>query len=420
MTEALPPPPKKDPQRRTVGPTRPPEARSRAALGLTVAAAEGRFELQRCNACGAWQYPPRDACARCLSPDLSWDPLSGAGQVLAETKVRTSPKLFFRERVPWRMGTVRLDALGGAPVVLAHLHGEVARHGRVRLELRLDRAGQGVMVALPEAPGPNWKDDPLMRDLSASPKHRRVLMTDARAETAPALAEALFEAGAALVFAGEAETWRSWPGRARLEALGVEILPLDVTDTASVKKLAGEIGGKVDILVNNGGFMRPGGVLDRSDTGFARDEMDVNCLGLMRLAQAFGPGMCGRTADGVNSAAAWVNIFSVGSLATLPGYGAFAASQAAARAVSLSMRGEVRSAGLRVMNVYTGPTDTSWFQPVPPPKVTATALARAVVDGLERGLEDVWCGDVARDMAERFRRDPKVLERELTMGEEGP
>ena len=191
---------------------------------------------------------------------------------------------------------------------------------------------------------------------------------------------------------------------------------MDVTDTASVKKLAGEYGGKTDILINNARFMRPGGVLARGDTAFARDEIEVNYLGLMRLAQAFGPGMCARAQDGVNSAAAWVNILTVEALSNAPDYGCFNASNAAALALSQSLRAEFRGAGLRVMNVLTGPTEDDWYQPLPPPKVTPDALARAVVDGLRRGLEDVYCGDIARDMHDRFRRDPKVLERERTGG----
>jgi hypothetical protein len=35
---------------------------------------------------------------------------------------------------------------------------------------------------------------------------------------------------------------------------------------------------------------------------------------------------------------------------------------------------------------------------------------------LIEGLEDVYCGDVARDIAERWKRDAKVLEREMTGG----
>lgn len=418
MTKPLQPPPKKDPQKRTKQPLRPPEARSRAALGLSAAAAEGRFALQVCEDCGALQYPPRDACRACLSTDLTWRDQPPAGTLLTETTVRTSTKLYFRERVPWRMGSVQLDA---GPVLLCHVHGDCERGGKVTLLNRLDAAGQGVLLAVPMERTDHMEDDPQLRALSADPKHRRILVTDLRNPATPALVSALLDAGAASVFVGESESWRPHANRDLLAVLEkVEILPLDVTDTASVEKLAGEIGGKTDILVNTARFVRPGGVLDRGDTAFAREEMEVNYLGLMRLAQAFGPVMCARTGDGVNSAAAWVNILSVHALSNTPDFGCFSASNAAAYSLSQSLRGEFRPAGLRVMNVYTGPTDDEWHQSLPPPKVTSGALARAVVGGLQQGLEDVWCGDVAGEIRDRWRRDPKVLERELTQGGDGP
>lgn len=416
MTIPLQPPPRKNPQKRTVSPTRPPEMRSRASLGLSAAAAEGKFRLQVCNECGAVQYPPRDACSACLSTDLPWQEVSPQGCLLAETTVRTSTKLFFRERAPWRTGSVQMDC---GPTIIAHVHGDCKKGGRVTLWNKLDRSGQAVLLAVPEERTPDMEDDPQLRAMSADPKHRRVLITDGRNPNAPALAKALTEAGAAMVFVGEGETWRPYPRRVELETLGVEFLTLDVTDTSSVKRMAGEYGGKTDILVNNARFMRPGGVLERRDTAFAREEMEVNVLGLMRLAQAFGPGMCARTSDGVNSAAAWVNILSVDALSSAPEYGCFSASCAAAYSLSQSLRAEFRTSGLRVMNVYVGPTEDAWYQPMPPPKVTPEALARSVVNGLRDGLEDVLCGDVAKDTWARFRRDPKVLERETTMGTEG-
>jgi hypothetical protein len=55
----------------------------------------------------------------------------------------------------------------------------------------------------------------------------------------------------------------------------------------------------------------------------------------------------------------------------------------------------------------TGPTDDEWHQPLPPPKVAPKALARkSIVEAGCEGLEDVYCGDVAKDLAERWRRDP--------------
>ena len=65
-------PKRKNPVLRTPQMNLPPSARGRVALGLAAAAAEGRLELQVCECCGAVQYPPREACCKCLSPQLRW------------------------------------------------------------------------------------------------------------------------------------------------------------------------------------------------------------------------------------------------------------------------------------------------------------------------------------------------------------
>ena len=65
------------------------------------------------------------------------------------------------------------------------------------------------------------------------------------------------------------------------------------------------------------------------------------------------------------------------------------------------------------MNVYTGPVDDEWRQPLPPPKVTPRALARTVVTGLIDGLEELACGDVAKDALARWLDDPALMEREM-------
>jgi len=411
MTDKLLPPGKKNPQLRQRVPTLPPQMRSRAALGLTAAAARGAFSLQHCEECDAVQYPPRDACCSCLSVSLSWRETAREGKVIAETRIHASPDPYYRERLPWRSGLVRLSA---GPTVLCHLHGDVGRGDSVRMDLKLDKAGQGVLIALPQERSPDMEDDPQLRSLTAHPKHRRVLITDIRSPETRPLIDGLLAAGAAQVFVGESESWRRGSDHAAIAALDrVSVLPLDVSDPSSVKKLAAEIGGKVDILINTARHVRPGGVLG-FDTVFAREELEINALGLMRLAQAFGPAMASRTEDGVNSAVAFVNILSVHALSADPQYGAFSASQAAALSISQTLRAEFRTSGLRMINVFTGPTDDEWHQPLPPPKVPPKALAKSVVEALCEGLEDVFSGDVARDLQERWRRDPKVLERELS------
>ncbi|MEM7429529.1 MAG: SDR family NAD(P)-dependent oxidoreductase, partial [Pseudomonadota bacterium] len=364
MTEPLHKPPRKDPQARTVSPTTPPAARSRSAHVFTANAAEGRLTLQQCETCGAWSYPARDACGECLSTDLVWKDVLPTGRLIAETTIRTSTNTYFRERTPWRIGSVQLEC---GPTVMAHVHGDAEASGPVRLIARTDRAGQGTLFALPEEDTCNMADDRQLRQLTCDPRHRRVLVTDGRSELGQAMARTLSEAGADQVFVGIAEDWRPFDGEAGLRGLdSVTCMPLDLTDTTSVQELAAEIGGKADILVNTAEHVRPGGVLDRRDVTSARDEMEIACFGLLRLMQSFGPAMSARGADGENSAAAWVNIFSVFALCNMPGFGLTNASQAAGLSLAQSLRAELRGSGVKVVNGFIGPLEEDWRQPLPP------------------------------------------------------
>jgi short-subunit dehydrogenase len=144
-----------------------------------------------------------------------------------------------------------------------------------------------------------------------------------------------------------------------------------------------------------------------------RDEIDQAYLGFVHLAQAFGPAMRMRGADGVNSAAAWVNILSVYALENWPAYGAYSASQAACLSLSHCLRAELRPGGVKVINLFTGPLDTEWFQTVPPPKVAPRVVANALVSALKGGLEEMFVGDVAEDVRQRLAANPKAVEREL-------
>jgi NAD(P)-dependent dehydrogenase (short-subunit alcohol dehydrogenase family) len=144
--------------------------------------------------------------------------------------------------------------------------------------------------------------------------------------------------------------------------------------------------------------------------------MDINYFGLLRLAQEFGPALKGRSADGATHAAAWVNLLSVYALSNYPPHGTFSASKAAAHSLAQCLRAEMRPAGIRVINVFPGPIEDEWNQNLPPPKVAPAALATAIVKALKEGIEDVYPGDVAQEWLERWRENPKVLERELAAG----
>jgi NAD(P)-dependent dehydrogenase (short-subunit alcohol dehydrogenase family)/uncharacterized OB-fold protein len=411
VTEPLVRPRRKNPLKRTRLPLRPQGVRSRTAHGLTAAAAEGRFALQICLDCNTVIYPPRDACPSCLSARIPFRDVARGGTLIAETAVRTTTDPYFRERTPWRVGTVKLDV---GPVVVAHLHGDAVEGGRVRLELKLDKSGSAAAIALPEKDTENMADDPHLREMTCDPKFRRVLITDGRTGVGQAMAKAFSDAGAAIVFVGLADPWKPFAGMAGLRKIErVEIVPLDVTDTESVTELAEQNGARIDIVVNTAEHIRAGGVVDRHGLTIAREEIDVRYLGLLRLAQAFGPILRSRGADGVNSAAAFVNLLSVHALMNWPAYGSYSATEAACLSAAQCMRAELRPGGVKVVNVFFGPLETEWFQTVPPPKVTPAALADAVVRALQRGLEDVFVGDVAEDIRQRLAVNPKALEREM-------
>src|SRR5437763_15536666 len=102
MIEPIARPHRKNPLLRTRLPASPPKARSRTSHGLTRAAAEGRFVLQRCAACGAYCYPAREACPACLSAGLVFVDAPRGGMLLSETTVRLPADVHFRERAPGR------------------------------------------------------------------------------------------------------------------------------------------------------------------------------------------------------------------------------------------------------------------------------------------------------------------------------
>ena len=412
MSDTIKRPKRKNPILRTRAPTLPPDRRSRIALGLVRGAAQGRLELQRCSACSAVQYPPREACVRCLSQELEWTVMSGQGELVSETTLRHSQELFFRERVPWRLGLVRL-AEGVSLVV--HVDERCGpAPSAVRVEAALDRAGQAVLVAKPEGANTALADEPKLRDFTSDPRFRKVLVTDAKSPVGQAVVKAVLDAGADLVWAGHCEPWKNPPGWSAIAGLPkTTLVPLDVTDTKSVNELAAELGFKVDIVINTAEHHRTYGLFGRAGVETARAEMETNCFGLLRLAQAFGPIMRARGADGVTSAVAWVNLLSIYALSNFPQHATYSASMAAALSVSQALRAEMRTAGVRVVNMFPGPVDDEWNQLLLPPKLAPSAVARAIVEALKGSVEDVYPGDIAQDWLARYRDNPKALEREL-------
>ena len=369
-----------DPTILPAAPLVPPAARSWAARGLAVAATQGRFALQVCAECGRAQYPPREACVACLGAQLEWRDVPAGGILIAATTVRISTDPYFRQHTPWRMGSVRLDCGVDA---MAHLHRDCTAGARVRMALKLDKAGQGVMLALPETDQDAMQSDPKLREFTCDPAGRRVLVTDGRTAFGQAAARALIAAGAE-VFLGVAAPWNPFPGQNDLPGSTVA---LDLTDGTSVQNAAAAIAARTDIIVNTAGYFRPG-------AGDARAAMEVGYFAASRLAQMFLPALRARGGDGGHPACAWVNMIGINGLVPDPAAPLASAANAATLALVRALRPEMRP--LKLINAFVGPLDDQWHQAVAPPKTSPTQFAQAVVAVLRSGQEEIAVGDIAR------------------------
>jgi hypothetical protein len=159
------PPKKKNPQKRQMVPTLPPQALARGAgadvcgrtRGVSAAALRG---MRRCAVSAA------RCLLQCLSVDLAWRETARAATVIAETRIHASPDPYYRERLPWRSGLVRLDPPGRRRCAICMATWRAA----TRSHLAQARQGrQGVMIALPRKDR-CMEDDPQLRELTAHPR----------------------------------------------------------------------------------------------------------------------------------------------------------------------------------------------------------------------------------------------------------
>jgi hypothetical protein len=74
------------------------------------ALAGGRIELPRCTACGKLVFYPRGFCPACLSRDVAWEEVAGAGRVYTFTVVRKPTAPWFFAQAPYVYAVVELDA----------------------------------------------------------------------------------------------------------------------------------------------------------------------------------------------------------------------------------------------------------------------------------------------------------------------
>jgi NAD(P)-dependent dehydrogenase (short-subunit alcohol dehydrogenase family) len=177
---------------------------------------------------------------------------------------------------------------------------------------------------------------------------------------------------------------------------------LDVTDPAQIRDAVDRVT-SLDMLINNAGVSTPDDLTDRS--AFER-HMAVNLYGTVDVTQAFTPLLS-------RSRGAVVNVVSLGALAAVPVLPAYSVSKAAALSVTQSLRALLAGRGVSVHAVLPGPIDTDMVRALDIPKTPPEDVARAALDGIERGEEEIFPDPMSQLLAEGWRAGvAKQLERQ--------
>jgi NADP-dependent 3-hydroxy acid dehydrogenase YdfG len=180
---------------------------------------------------------------------------------------------------------------------------------------------------------------------------------------------------------------------------------LDLSNTDTIQTLAAEIH-DLRLLINNAGVLDFGSALEAPLDAIRRN-FEVNFFGTLMTARAFAPVIEG------NGGGAIVNVLSVVALASMPGLAAYNASKAALWSITQSLRGSLADRRIAVHGVFPGPVDTEMAAAIDIQKTSAGDVARAVIEGIQNGVEDIFPDPMARQVYEGWRKDHKAVERQF-------
>ncbi|MEV5665972.1 SDR family oxidoreductase [Streptomyces flaveolus] len=181
---------------------------------------------------------------------------------------------------------------------------------------------------------------------------------------------------------------------------GVIPLRLDVTDEASIQEAA-RVASDATVLINNAGIST-GATLIGGDVAEVRREMETNFFGPLAATRAFAPVIEG------NGGGAVLNVLSALSWFHPGGLGSYAASKAAAWALSDATREELAPRGITVSALHVGYMDTDMAAGVPADqKVAAADVAAQALYGIETGLPEILADETSRYVKQSLSAAPE-------------
>jgi NAD(P)-dependent dehydrogenase (short-subunit alcohol dehydrogenase family) len=224
---------------------------------------------------------------------------------------------------------------------------------------------------------------------------KSVLVTGANRGIGQALVEEALRRGAKRVYAGTRQPLAHLDER-------VTPLTLDVTNAAQIQAAVESVA-SLDLLINNAGIV----VYDELDRALLDRHLAVNLFGTYEVTQAFLPLV-------IESRGAILNVLSLAAVAAAPFSPDYSISKAAAFSLSQSLRALLAARGVSVHVALPGPVDTDMTRGLDIPKTPPGSVARAILDGVENGEDEIFPDPLSGSVALGWRDGAvKALERQL-------
>lgn len=177
---------------------------------------------------------------------------------------------------------------------------------------------------------------------------------------------------------------------------------LDVTNSEHIQAAVAQVG-ELDVLVNNAGISL---LDDLSDRAAIEQHLAVNLYGTYGVTQAFLPLL-------TRSHGTIVNVVSLAAFAAVPITPAYSVSKAAVFSLTQSLRAQLAGKGVTVQAVLSGPVDTEMIRDWDIPKSTPESVARAILDGMENGEEEIFPDPLSESFSDSWRTGTiKAFERQ--------
>ena len=159
--------------------------------------------------------------------------------------------------------------------------------------------------------------------------------------------------------------------------------------------------------MNNAGVALGARLIGAADLSAARQEMEVNYFGLLRMCRAFAPILA------ANGGGTLINVLSILARVASPAAGSYSASKASALSLTQAVRAELQAQGTRVIGVLPGYVDTAMAERVTAPKIQPSEVVRATLDALQTDQDEVYPGEAATQIAALLLQNPKAVERQF-------